>query len=202
MGIDQYGRRAPTPPSPTTNLTPFRMVDELSALNWRPPYPKKQRPRALVIRFVARNMSATNATPDQPSRFTRVRDGARGEERPPMFKQGLEARASTVATPLRHGCWLVRSHVHSVCPLVMMSVAITAHLLDTYDRYGFTRHSTRKPANERESSFTSFRRNGGFLKQTCDLANEPRAVFFTRHLRAVSLARRDGKQSVSITRER
>jgi hypothetical protein len=58
----------PMPPSPATNLTPFRMADELSALNWPRPYPKKQ---TLAVRvtmvegFVRSNVTLTNTTPDQ-----------------------------------------------------------------------------------------------------------------------------------------
>ena len=79
---------------------------------------------------------------------------------------------------------------------------MTAHLLDPHDRHRFTGHPTRKPANEREARFASIRWNGCFLEQARDLTDQPRAFFFTRHLRAVCLARSHGKQSDSITTER
>lgn len=79
---------------------------------------------------------------------------------------------------------------------------MTAHLLDPHDRHRFTGHPTRKPANEREARFARFYGNRCFTKQARDLTNQPRAFLFTRHLRAVCLARSHGKQSDSITTER
>lgn len=123
----------------------------------------------------------------------------RTRQRLRCFVTSCNLFASPSAATFGAGCRLRIGHLRAVRPFVMLLGATTAHLVDPDDRYRFTRHSTRKPADECETSFSSFRRNRSFPKQTRNLAYQPRALIFTRHLRAVSLARMERKQSTSIT---
>lgn len=57
-------RPIPMPASPATNLTPFKMADELSARNWRPLYSNRHTPRSFVIAcrwFFPANPATTNS---------------------------------------------------------------------------------------------------------------------------------------------
>ncbi len=191
-----------------SNLLPMRLdrcAEGTRARRKRRTYPHSREPTNYRRHFDLKGSATVDAPTDRTA--CRSHDKLKYHRCPSCTTLNITPRVtgqthwSARATSLRRNVWFDGNDVCPVCRFVLLSTAAT-HLFDAYDRYGFPRHSTRKPTDKRKTSFSSFRGNRGFAQQTRDLANQPRAFFFTRHLRAVSLARMYGKQSPSITTER